>query len=57
LLLQSHGFASPKEASQAIAALQRDGAAALATLASQMEPLAVNSEVVSAALALMATKP
>jgi tryptophanyl-tRNA synthetase len=57
LLLQSHGFASPKEAGQAIAALQRDGAAALATLASQMEPLAVNSEVVSAALALMATKP
>jgi tryptophanyl-tRNA synthetase len=57
LLLQSHGFASPKEASQAIASLQRDGTAALATLASQMEPLAVDSEVVSAALALMATKP
>ena len=57
LLLQSHGFASPKEAGQAIASLQRDGTAALATLASQMEPLAVDSEVVSAALALMATKP
>jgi len=50
LLLQSLGFASPKEAGQAIGQLQRESAAALTTLASQLEPLAVEAAVVVAAL-------
>jgi len=54
LLLQSLGFASPKDAGQAIAQLQREGAAALTTLAAQLEPLAVEATVVSAALDLLA---
>ncbi|QTN27816.1 tryptophan--tRNA ligase [Rhodoferax sp. AJA081-3] len=54
LLLQSLGFASPKDAGQAIAQLQRDGAAALTTLAAQLEPLAVDATVVGAALELLA---
>jgi tryptophanyl-tRNA synthetase len=54
LLLQSLGFASPKQAGQAIAALQRDGAPALASLAQQLEPLAVDVDTVGAALALLA---
>jgi tryptophanyl-tRNA synthetase len=54
LLLQSLGFSSPKQAGQAIAALQRDGAPALATLAQQLEPLAVDADTVGAALALLA---
>jgi tryptophanyl-tRNA synthetase len=53
LLLQSLGFASPKDAGQAIAALQRDGAAALAPLAGKLEPLAVDASAVGAALALL----
>lgn len=36
LLLQSQGFASPKEAGQAIAQLTRDGAAGLTALAAQL---------------------
>ncbi len=54
LLLQSLGFASPKDAGQAIAALQRNGEAAIAALAGQLEPLAVDTAVVAAALALLA---
>ncbi|KLN53887.1 tryptophan--tRNA ligase [Variovorax paradoxus] len=37
-LLQSRGFASPQEAGRAIAALQQQRGAALATLAEQLEP-------------------
>ena len=55
VLLQSLGFASPKDAGQAIALLQRDGAAALATLAAQLEPTAVDSATVGAALELLTT--
>ena len=39
LRLQSRGFAAPQEAGRAIAQLQREGAAALAALAAQLEPL------------------
>jgi tryptophanyl-tRNA synthetase len=39
LLLQSKGFASPKEAGQTIARLQTNGLAALADMASELEPL------------------
>ena len=55
LLLQSLGFASPKEAGQAIAVLQRNGAPALASLADHLEPLAVNADTVVAALDLLTT--
>jgi tryptophanyl-tRNA synthetase len=54
LLLQSLGFASPKDAGQAIAQLQRDGAEALTVLSAQLEPLAVEATMVSAALDLLA---
>ena len=54
LLLQSLGFASPKDAGQAIALLQREGATALAALAGQLEPLPVEADAVGAALALLA---
>jgi tryptophanyl-tRNA synthetase len=39
VLLQSKGFASPKVAGQAIGQLQREGAAAIATLHAQLEAL------------------
>ena len=39
VLLQSRGSANPRDAADAIAALRRDGSAALATLAPQLEPL------------------
>jgi tryptophanyl-tRNA synthetase len=39
VLLQSKGFESPKVAGQAIAQLQRDGAAALSALQSNLEPM------------------
>nr|WP_315490673.1 tryptophan--tRNA ligase [uncultured Rhodoferax sp.] len=55
VLLQSLGFASPKDAGQAIAQLQRDGAAALTTLAAQLEPTAVDTATVGAALELLTT--
>jgi tryptophanyl-tRNA synthetase len=55
LLLQSLGFASPKQAGQTIATLQRDGAAALTRLTDQLEPLAVDADTVGAALALLAS--
>jgi tryptophanyl-tRNA synthetase len=38
-LLQSRGFQSPQEAGRAIAALQQQGAEALAALATQLEPV------------------
>ncbi len=53
LLLQSQGFESPKVAAQTIALLQREGAPALAGLASQLEPLAVDADEVGAALAAL----
>ncbi len=37
-LLQSKAFAQPREAGQAIARLKKEGAAALAALAAQLEP-------------------
>jgi tryptophanyl-tRNA synthetase len=39
LLLQSLGFATPREAGQAIARLKSEGAAALSTLGEQLQPL------------------
>jgi len=42
LLLQSLGFATPREAGQAIAQLKSEGASALATLGAQLQP--VNTE-------------
>jgi tryptophanyl-tRNA synthetase len=47
LLLQSLGFASPKEAGQAIGLLQKQGAAALAELSAKLQPI----DPASAALA------
>ena len=54
LLLQSLGFASPKEAGQAIGKLQRESTAALTELAGQLEPIAVEAAVVVAALDALA---
>jgi tryptophanyl-tRNA synthetase len=55
LLLQSRGFDSPKVAGQAIGQLQREGAAALAALQSQLEPLdAATHAAVTLALAELA---
>ncbi|HEY0200275.1 MAG TPA: tryptophan--tRNA ligase [Burkholderiaceae bacterium] len=56
LLLQSRGFATPREAGQAIAALQQQGAAALGALAAQLEPLdsAAHAEAAQALAALQA---
>ena len=50
LLLQSKGFASPREAGQAIARLQQLGSGALETLQPQLEP-AVDSGALAQALA------
>ena len=51
LLLQSIGFDAPKEAGQAIALLQTQGAGALAGLADQLQPVdAVDTQDISAAL-------
>jgi len=54
LLLQSLAFASPKEAGQAIAQLQRDGAVALTSLADRLQPTAQETAIVAAALSLLA---
>ena len=54
LLMQSLGFASPKQAGQAIATLQREGSAALPGLMDQLEPLAVDVSTVAAALQQLA---
>lgn len=51
LLLQSVGFAAPKDAGQAIARLQQQGDAALADLATQLAPVeGVTAEDIAAAL-------
>ena len=51
LLLQSVGFAAPKDAGQAIARLQQQGEAALADLATQLAPVeGVTAEDIAAAL-------
>jgi len=54
VLLQSRGFASPKDAGLAIGLLQKEGAAALAGMATQLEALPVEASEVGAALALLA---
>ena len=54
LLLQSLGFASPKEAGQAIAQLQRDGATALTSLAGRLQAPAVEAAILAAALSQLA---
>ena len=48
-LLQSQGFANPRKAAAALASLQTQGAAALATLATQLQP-APNLPLLQAAL-------
>ena len=54
-LLQSLAFASPQEAGRAIALLQQQRGAALATLAAQLEtPSAEQSHAVAEALDVMA---
>ncbi len=54
LLLQSAGFASPRQAGQSIALLQTQGTSALAALADQLQPIAeVDSRDISAALQLL----
>jgi tryptophanyl-tRNA synthetase len=51
LILQSRGFASPKEAGQTIARLQTEGLASLAELSAVLEPLTPeNAEMLSTAL-------
>ncbi len=50
VLLQSLGFASPKDAGQSIARLQTEGATALAALAEQLQP-ALEIDALHAALA------
>ena len=50
LLLQSLGFASPKDAGQSIARLQTEGAAVLTALAAQLQP-AADTDALHAALA------
>jgi tryptophanyl-tRNA synthetase len=53
LLMQSHGFASPKDAAQAIARLQQQGADALPALKTQLDLMpGVTSAEVAAVLAL-----
>jgi tryptophanyl-tRNA synthetase len=51
LLLQSHGFESPKEAGKAIALLQAQGEAALPTLQQSLRPVpGVTADAIAAAL-------
>ena len=55
LLLQSHGFASPKEAALAIASLQKEGAAALAALQDKLQTTpGVSADELDAALKFFA---
>ncbi len=56
VLLQSRGFASPKEAGQCIATLVQDGAAALAHNAAQLEPAFDTQAVVGALLDIQRAK-
>ena len=44
VLLQSLGFATPREAGQAIAQLKAEGAAALATLGAQLQPVGTEAQ-------------
>ena len=53
LLLQSRGYDSPKQAGQAISVLQRDGAAALQSMAAHFQPLDGDMGAVEAALAML----
>ena len=53
-LLQSHGYASPKEAGQAIGQLQRSGAQALPALAAQLAFQAPDEQLLPALQALTA---
>ncbi len=56
LLLQSHGFVSPREAGQVIALLQAEGAAALPSLGPKLQPVPdVSNEAITAALQLLAS--
>ena len=48
LLLQSRGFASPKEAGQTIGRLQSEGVACLAALGQMLEPLSPQAQAVIA---------
>lgn len=58
LLLQSVGFSAPKDAAQAIAQLQQQGAAALTALAHCLVPVAeISSQQVCAALQALAPAP
>ena len=51
ILLESHGFATPKDAAQAIAALQQRGPQALKEISGKLLPSeASNSDAISAAL-------
>ena len=55
LLLQSHGFESPKEAALAIASLQKEGAAALAALQDKLQTTpSVSADELDAALKFFA---
>ena len=55
LLLQSHGFESPKEAALAIASLQKEGAAALAALQDKLQTTpGVSADELDAALKFFA---
>ena len=55
VLLQSTGFAAPRDAGQAIARLQQAPAEALAELAAQLEPLTADAQgQVAAALTALA---
>ncbi|WP_372826268.1 tryptophan--tRNA ligase [Polaromonas sp.] len=54
MLLQSHGFESPREAAQAIASLQADGATALPPLQDRLQTLpGVTNEAITSALDLV----
>ncbi|MGQ2980411.1 MAG: tryptophan--tRNA ligase [Polaromonas sp.] len=55
LLLQSHGFDSPREAGQVIGQLQTGGALALAELRAKLQPVqGVSDQAITAALHLLA---
>ncbi len=57
VLLQSRGFAAPKEAGQAIARLMQDGAAALTSLQPQLEEPAAGAVAALAQLAAPKVEP
>ncbi len=58
LLLQSDGFDSPREAGKAIAQLQAEGGAALASLRPKLQPVqGVSDQAVTAALQLLGGNP